>query len=659
MDLTLEQTVNADAASRMTGISAFTQNVNARSRWMITHSLRSAILGYLFTLAGLRKSEDSTQELTHHRIVRDNSDVQKIISGIEETLNPFNEAAQDGNLYCLSTGKATTEEVKSELLHCTEMGKRHRDAFTEECLTNPGRFEKPIKRCKVKNFSADAIKVKLTVKDKKIKELQGTRDLFGRLLYLAVTNDVDLAVVFSYPLTPVPLTLAHVDGSMNKTNKSKLMHKLEEKVETSQPSSYDACAVDAMFLVRSLVNVPATFGEIAMVLLTRLLAFAKRVDFVCDSYNSPTIKDSEHDLRGSDSTNAEYVISGPDQKRPKDFNSALKSAKFKTALLNFCVKEWHRIPYVEQIRDHTLFVGFGDKAYQYEVKNEEIKWEEVPSLACKHEEADTRLLWHVKHMCDTATYKNIIVRSSDTDVLVILLTHDHILSSHLWLEVGVSHNNTQRYIDVSKLAQVLGPELCSALPGLHAFTGCDYTASFTRKGKVHPLALLEKEPRFRIAFANLGESPHISPSHLEDIEAFVCSMYGKPNMGSVNKARHHLFQQHFRPKRRSLPLDKIKGSDPSHLPPCQSVLLQKIKLTNHIAYVWRNALTPEPHTWLPEENGWVLKNGHYRILWFEGRQVPENVSNIIEDTDIVVDEEEIEAQYCSSSDESESDSDLQ
>ena len=33
---------------------------------------------------------------------------------------------------------------------------------------------------------------------------------------------------------------------------------------------------------------------------------------------------------------------------------------------------------------------------------------------------------------------------------------------------------------------------CPALPGFHAFTGSDYTASFSRKGKVRPLALLEK-----------------------------------------------------------------------------------------------------------------------------------------------------------------------
>ena len=48
VDLTLEQTVDVDAASRMTGrpISAFTKKINARQRWTITHSARSAILGW-------------------------------------------------------------------------------------------------------------------------------------------------------------------------------------------------------------------------------------------------------------------------------------------------------------------------------------------------------------------------------------------------------------------------------------------------------------------------------------------------------------------------------------------------------------------------------------------------------------------------------------
>ena len=169
--------------------------------------------------------------------------------------------------------------------------------------------------------------------------MQETRDLFGRLLYLAVNNAVDLNLVFRYPLTPIPLCLGHVDGSMNKTDKAKLMHKLEERVQSSAPEYIDACAIDAMFFIQTLVNVPATFGEIAKLILTKITASTKRIDFVCDSYTSPSIKDAERALRGSCQLDREYVIFGPSQVRPKDFFAALKSSCFKTALLKFLAIE--------------------------------------------------------------------------------------------------------------------------------------------------------------------------------------------------------------------------------------------------------------------------------------------------------------------------------
>ena len=107
--------------------------------------------------------------------------------------------------------------------------------FRDECFDNPISLEKPIKKCKVKNIAADAVKVKVTEKNSKIKELQGKRDIIVRLLYLAVIEDLDLRVVFTYPLTP-----AHVNGTLHKTDKTKLMHKLEEKVTSGNPLINDA-----------------------------------------------------------------------------------------------------------------------------------------------------------------------------------------------------------------------------------------------------------------------------------------------------------------------------------------------------------------------------------------------------------------------------------
>lgn len=54
---------------------------------MIAHATRSAILGNLFDIAGMRKKEDSAQELKHYHTEGDNNDVEKNFGGINETLN--------------------------------------------------------------------------------------------------------------------------------------------------------------------------------------------------------------------------------------------------------------------------------------------------------------------------------------------------------------------------------------------------------------------------------------------------------------------------------------------------------------------------------------------------------------------------------------------
>jgi len=41
IDLTLEQTINADAVNRLTGISHITNSISARQRWCKSHSIRT------------------------------------------------------------------------------------------------------------------------------------------------------------------------------------------------------------------------------------------------------------------------------------------------------------------------------------------------------------------------------------------------------------------------------------------------------------------------------------------------------------------------------------------------------------------------------------------------------------------------------------------
>ena len=92
---TLEQTINKDAASRHTGISAFTQCVKARKRLTVTHSMRGAVVACLLDMAAITTKDEITQELKLYRIKRDNADWENLIKTLEDTMNPFQNNPED------------------------------------------------------------------------------------------------------------------------------------------------------------------------------------------------------------------------------------------------------------------------------------------------------------------------------------------------------------------------------------------------------------------------------------------------------------------------------------------------------------------------------------------------------------------------------------
>ena len=131
----------------------------------------------------------------------------------------------------------------------------------------------------MRNFASAAIKSKVRGKHEKVVELKTTRDLLGRLVYLACTRKIELERVFPFPLTP----------------------------------------------------------NIAELIL-RIICSTKahEVHFVCDSYVK-SITNIEQQARGA--SDGSFHITGADQLRPKDFRYALRSPSFKTALLKFFMEE--------------------------------------------------------------------------------------------------------------------------------------------------------------------------------------------------------------------------------------------------------------------------------------------------------------------------------
>ena len=67
IDLTLELTINADAASQRTGVSVFTNSISARRRWVQSHFLRMSVVSHLLESLDLNKKEDVTVDLQNNK----------------------------------------------------------------------------------------------------------------------------------------------------------------------------------------------------------------------------------------------------------------------------------------------------------------------------------------------------------------------------------------------------------------------------------------------------------------------------------------------------------------------------------------------------------------------------------------------------------------
>jgi hypothetical protein len=469
----------------------------------------------------------------------------------------------DGHLYSLSTGKATSDAVKDDLLHAKDKGSQWHQEFISECKEYAGRFELAIKRRKVKNFAQDAVKMKLTTKDKQIREVKCTRDLFKRLLYLAISQELDMATVLSYPLTPVPFSLCHITGDMNKTPKSALMDKLEARGTTNDaPQKTDVYIIDAMFFLRTL-QLPSTFGGIAMTILELACHNAEVVHIACDTYpDGPSIKDSEHDLRAH--SQGSYRITGRSQKRPTDFGTALLSPMFKKELLAFLKEEWASQVYAPSLAGHQLYFAIGQDCFLYTTDNGVVNRTQIHELQSRLEEADTRLIFHADFIAEISDEPCpvIVIRSCDTEVFVLLLHHARHINATLWMDAGLNSKNTQRMINISDLANKLTAPICDALPSFHAFTGSDYTASFMRKAKWRPFGITENSERFTSAMSQLGSSDVIDHDVAATLQEYVCAMYGLRNLSYVTEARLHFFRKLYAPKKQTDPLEKIKSSDP-------------------------------------------------------------------------------------------------
>ena len=257
------------------------------------------------------------------------------------------------------------------------------------------------------------------------------------------------------------------------------------------------CAVtfDGMSEIQKMADhVPPTFGEFATVLLKSTVdktvqCGGTRADFVCDRYLYTSIKEQERMRRNHGNEEAQHLRAlSAAQKTPKQFRRFLLSRKNKESLSEYLFEHWSSVS-PSTLKNISLYVSHGEHCHSISASSdgESLVVLQVDNLTSDIEEADCRMLLHAKHASEQS--RDVIIRSNDTDVFVLCLAFGHTFPSQLLLAFSDT-----TLLNIKQVHGHYGKDFCEAVCGLHAFTGCDTVSCFAGKGKVKPLALLQKTP---------------------------------------------------------------------------------------------------------------------------------------------------------------------
>lgn len=132
---------------------------------------------------------------------------------------------------------------------------------------------------------------------------------------------------------------------------------------------------------------------------------------------------------------------------------------------------------------------------------------------CNHEEADTRMIYH---MAQGESNAAVVVK--DADVLILLL---YAKSQNLKDMYWYKKINAINYINIDTLYQNFGCKKCSLLPKFHVITGCDTTSCRRRRRKLWTFWKLMKNHNYWQLLNNLGKSYQTSQSTVEDVTRFI------------------------------------------------------------------------------------------------------------------------------------------
>ena len=173
----------------------------------------------------------------------------------------------------LSSGESVDAQLEKSIVNICKDEKKMRDEFIQlRIISKSKKYHDPLKKCAIHTFNT------LSKSVVKCNHFQATvvvnRNILGTLLAFSIKNEkaIDISAALTYPLSSIPLSLAHGTGKRRETSKSKLVKWLSKEVELTDPKADQSVkdfkkdsifVVDLIAAIRTMTSLPETYEDIS------------------------------------------------------------------------------------------------------------------------------------------------------------------------------------------------------------------------------------------------------------------------------------------------------------------------------------------------------------------------------------------------------------
>jgi hypothetical protein len=398
---------------------------------------------------------------------------KKLVDTMQDN-NPFNNDTE--YLIKIASGEIASEAVVQPVVNLEQHGnKQYNDYWNDVILKGNLPIETTIKKIMFPLFRNHKSR-RISKQASTIKALKNDCNLFGRLYIAAQHRNSDLKDFFKHENQPYPPSLSE-NGILRTVKKSELINCICSENGNEIPQ-FNCKIFDGAVLVHMINPTKGqTFNEYCQ---DNLISYSsqqskdkdvRRVDVVWDIYLEQSTKNTTREKRGKGN---KRMVNGS-LKDPQKWEDFLKGSGNKEELFKFLATSLtssNRFNGKIFVSTHGATVCSNQSTFSMQ--------------NCNHEEADTRIAVHLLHAARDNINKNILVKTVDTDVVVILVAAFRKVlfinnKVSIWVEFGMG--KTVRHLHINSIYHKLGENKSRSLPMFHALTGCDSTSNYLGRGK--------------------------------------------------------------------------------------------------------------------------------------------------------------------------------